>query len=80
MGQHQAYIHIIGIPEVEDKEKRAENLFEEIVWKLSYILGKETNIQEARSPKQNEPKEIYIKTHFNLKSKVKDKESLTLPA
>ena len=38
-------IYIIRIPEGEEREKGAENLFEEIIAKNFLILGKETEIQ-----------------------------------
>ena len=38
-------ICIIGVPEEEEREKRAENLFEEIIAENSLNLGKKTEIQ-----------------------------------
>jgi len=37
-------IYIIGFPEGEEKEKGAENLFEEIIAESFLNLGKETEI------------------------------------
>ena len=46
-------IRIIGVPEGEEREKGAENLFEEIMAENFPNLAKETDIQvqEAHSPK-----------------------------
>ena len=38
-------IHIIGVPEEEERGKGAENLSEEIIAENFPNLGKETNIQ-----------------------------------
>ena len=38
-------IHIIEVPEKEEREMRAENLFEEIIAENLPKLGKETDIQ-----------------------------------
>ena len=38
-------IHIIGIPEKEEKEKGTEGLFEQIIVENFPILGKEMDIQ-----------------------------------
>ena len=60
-------IFIIGIPE-EDREKRAENLFEVIIAENFPDLQKETDIppiQVAEIPQQNQPKEIHTKIHSN---------------
>ena len=60
-------ICIVDIPEGEEREKGAENLFEEIIAENFPNLGKETDIQvqETLSPKQDQPKEIPTKTHYN---------------
>ena len=44
-----------------------ENLFEEIMSKNFPNLAKEKDrqVQEAQSPKQVGPKEVYIETHHN---------------
>ena len=60
-------IHILGIPE-EEREKEAENLFEEIIAENFLNLGKkaEIEIQEAeRAPNKNKPKEVDTNTHNN---------------
>ena len=41
----QTKIHIIGVPEGEEREKGAENLFEEIIAENLPNLRKETDIQ-----------------------------------
>ena len=57
-------IHIIDIPEGEEREEVTENLFEETMTENFPNLGKETDIQvqEAQSPKEDEFKEIHTKT------------------
>ena len=62
-----ANIHIVGVSEREEREKGTENLFEEIIAENFPNLGKETDIQvqEAQSPKQEQPKEDHTKTHCN---------------
>ena len=70
MGQHSmTNIYIIGLPEGEEREKRAEILFEEIMAENFPKLEEETDIQiqEAQrvpdkiSPKRSTPKHITIK-------------------
>ena len=60
-------IHTIGVPEEEERETGAENIFEDIIAKNFPNLGKETNIQvqEAQSPKHDQSKEDHTKTHCN---------------
>ena len=45
-------IHIIGVPEGEEREKETEKIFQEIIAKNFPHMGKEslTQIQEARVP------------------------------
>ena len=46
-------IHVIGVPGEEEREKAAENLFEEIIAENFPSVGKETDIQikeEQRTP------------------------------
>ena len=53
----------------KERDKRVENLFKKKIRPENVpSLGKEIDIhiQEAQSPKQDEPKKIYTKTH-NLK-------------
>ena len=66
-------VHIIGFPEGEEREKGAENIFEEIIVENFPNLGKEIDIQvkEARSPIKDAPKEEHIKTHCNQNTKIK---------
>ena len=61
-------IHIIGVPEGEEREKGPEKIFEEIIVKNFPNMGKEiaTQVQEAqRAPIQDKPKEKHAKTHSN---------------
>ena len=58
-------IPIIGVPEGTGREKGAENIFENIIAEKFPNLRKETvtQVQEAQSPIQDEPKEECTKTH-----------------
>ena len=55
------------MPEGEEKEKWAENIFEDIIAENLPNLGKETHPGPGRteSPKQDQPKEGHTKTHCN---------------
>ena len=72
-------IHIIGVPEGEDKEKGPEKISEEIIVKNFPNMGKEiaTQVQEVQrvpyriNPRRNMPRHIVIKL-----AKIKDKEKL----
>ena len=72
-------IHIIGVPEGEEREKGPEKIFEEIIVKNFPNMGKEiaTQVQEAQrvpyriNPRRNTPRHIVIKL-----AKIKDKEKL----
>ena len=57
-------IHIMGVPE-EETEQEIENLFEKIMTENFPNLVKEIDmqVQEAQSPKQDEPKEVHTKIH-----------------
>ena len=60
-------IHIIGIPEKEEKQG-IENLLEKVMMEKFPNLMREkvTQIQETqRVPRQEEPKEAHCKTHHN---------------
>ena len=60
-------IHIIGIPEEEQKQGR-ENLFEKVMMENFPILMREKyhpNPGNTESPKQEEPKEAHCKTYRN---------------
>ena len=72
-------IHIIVVPEGEEREKGPEKIFEEIIDENFPNMGKEiaTQVQEAQrvpgriNPKRNMPRHIVIKL-----TKIKDKEKL----
>ena len=72
-------IHIIGVPEGEEREKGPENIFEEIIAGNFPNLGKETiiQVQEAwrvpyrLNPQRNIPRHIVIKM-----TKIKGKEKI----
>ena len=72
-------IHIIGVPEGEEREKGTENIFQEIIAENFPNMGKEshTQIQEAQrvpykiNPRRNTPRHILIKL-----TKMKDKEKI----
>ena len=52
-------IHIIGVPEGEEKEQEIENLFEKIVKENLPNLVKEIDMQNTESTKQDECKEAH---------------------
>ena len=55
-------IHIVGIPGEEGKEKGIENIFEEIVWKLSKSKGnRPQDTGGTEGPKQVEPTQTNTK-------------------
>ena len=60
-------IHIIGVPEREERQKGPEKICEEIIVKNFPNVGKEivTQVQEAQSPRQDKPKEKHTETHSN---------------
>ena len=64
-------IHIIGVPEEEEKGKGPEKVFEEIIAENFPNMGKETvtQVQKAQSPIQDKPKEEHTKTHINQTDK-----------
>ena len=72
-------IHIIGVPEGEEKERGPEKIFEEIIVKNFPNMGKEiaTQVQEAQrvpdriNQRRSTPRHIVIKL-----AKIKDKEKL----
>ena len=72
-------IHIIGVPEREEREKGPENISEEIIVRNFPNMGKEiaTQVQEAQrvpgriNPRRNMPRHILIKL-----TKLKDREKL----
>ena len=65
-------IWIIGVPEEEEeKEKRPEKIFEEIIVENYLYMGKEIviQVQEMQSPILDKPKEEHVKTHTNQTNK-----------
>ena len=60
-------IRIIGVPEEEEKEKRTEKIFEEIIVENFPNMGKEivSHVKETQSPIQDKSKEKHAKTHIN---------------
>ena len=71
-------IHIIGVPEGEEREKQPEKIFEEIIVENFPNMGKEiaTQVQEAQrvagriNPMRNTPRHIVIKlTKIKTKKK-----------
>ena len=58
-------IHIIEVPEGEEREKRPDKIFEEIIAENFPNVGKEINsqVQEAESPMENKPKQEHTETH-----------------
>ena len=68
-------IHIIGVPEGEEREKGPEKIFEEIFPNMGKEIA--TQVQEAQrvpyriNPRRNTPRHIVIKL-----AKIKDKEKL----
>uniref|UniRef100_A0A8D0ZKJ1 L1 transposable element RRM domain-containing protein n=1 Tax=Sus scrofa TaxID=9823 RepID=A0A8D0ZKJ1_PIG len=74
-----ANIHIIGVPEGEEREKGTENIVQEIIAKNFPHMGKEplTQIQEAQrvpykiNPRRSTPRHILTKL-----TKIEDKEKI----
>ena len=72
-------IHIIGVPEGEEREKRPEKIFEDFIVKNFPNMGKEiaTQVQEVQrvpgriNPRRNMLRHIVIKL-----TKIKDKEKI----
>ena len=61
-------IHIIGIPEGEEKEQGIENLFEKLIMENFPNLMRErndTNPGITESPNEEDPEEAHCKTHHN---------------
>ena len=61
-------IHIIGVPEGEERAKGPEKIFEEIIVENFPNMGKNNSHpspRSAESPRQDKPKEKYAKTHSN---------------
>ena len=57
----------IGVPEVEEKKKDTEKIFEEIIVENFPNMGKEivNQVQDVQSPIQDKSKEKDAKTHIN---------------
>ena len=72
-------MQIIGVPEEEEKKKRTEKIFEEIIVENFPNMGKEivNQVQEAQrvpyriNPRRNTPRHVLIKL-----SKIKHKEKI----
>ena len=64
-------IWITGVPEKEEKKKGYEKFFEEIIVENFPNMEKEVvnQVQEAKSPIQDKPKEKHTKTHTNQTNK-----------
>ena len=64
-------VHIIGVPEGEEREKGPEKISEEITVKNFPNMGKEiaTQVQEAQSPRQDKPMGKQAETHSNQTDK-----------
>ena len=61
-------ISITGVPEGEEREKGAKNIFEDITAENFPNLGKETDYLgpgSTKTPKQDQLKEDHTKTHCN---------------
>ena len=61
----QNNIHIIGVPEEEEREKGIESAFEEIIAENFHKLGEEMVAQTTQNSQQKGPKEDNTKTHNN---------------
>ena len=64
-------ISLIGVPEREEREKESEKIFEELIAENFHDTGMEivSQVQEAQSPRQDEPKEEHTETHSNQTDK-----------
>ena len=72
-------IHIIGVPEEEEREKRPEKIFEEIIVENFPNMGKEiaTHVQEVqRVPYRVNPRRNTLRYRVINMAKIKDKEKL----
>ena len=60
-------IHIIKVPEGEEKEQEIGNLFEKIMKEnfLNLVAEIDMQVQEVQSPKEDGCKETHSKTHHN---------------
>ena len=64
-------IHIIGVPEGEEREKETDKTFAEIISENFPNTEKEivNQVQKAESPRKDKPKEEHSKTHSNQADK-----------
>ena len=72
-------IHIIGVPEGEEREKEPKKIFEEIIVENFPNMGKEiaTQVQEAqRVPGRINPRRNTLRHTVIKLTKIKDKEKL----
>ena len=72
-------IHIIRVPEGEEREKGPEKIFEEIIVENFPNMGKEigTQVQETqRVPGRINPRRNMLRHIVNKLTKIKDKEKL----
>ena len=60
-------IHILRVSGREKSEQGIKNLFEEIMAETftNLVKKKVTEVHEAQSPNQDEPKEAHTKTHYD---------------
>ena len=66
----QAKLHIIGIPEGEEKKKGIENIFEEIMAENSKSKGKRyQDTGGTEGSKQVEPNQAHTRTYYNKNGK-----------
>ena len=71
-------ICIMGIPEGQESEQGIKNLFEEIITQnfLNLVKEKDTQVQEAESPKQVGPKRPTPRHIIIKMTRLKDKERI----
>ena len=72
-------IHIIRVPEGEERQKVAENIIEGITAENFLNLGRETDIQvqaAQRVPKRIDPKRTTLRHTAIKMAKIKDKETI----
>ena len=64
-------IHIIGVTEGEERDKRPEKIFEEIIAENFPNMGKEivNQVPEAQSPRQDKTQEEHTETQSNQTDK-----------
>ena len=56
----------MGVLKGEEWEQEIKNLFEEMTENFPNLVKEiDMQVQEAQSPKQDEPKEVHTKTHHN---------------